>query len=136
MPEESCGPWASLRGLHVFLVVDDVESRELLRAALEHAGALVSVPASADSALAALEAVRPDALLADVGDTDEQPATLITRVHALPGCAEIPSIVVTADGGCDARRRLLDAGYHEHVRRPVDVWGLCQVVVSVAERRG
>jgi CheY-like chemotaxis protein len=126
---------ASLRGVHVFLVVDNVQSRELLRAALEHAGALVSMPASPGAALAALDAIRPDVLLADVGDTDQQPAALITRVRALPGCAAIPSIVVTADDDHDARRRLLDARYHEHVRRPIDARALCQVVASLAERR-
>jgi CheY-like chemotaxis protein len=125
-----------LRGLHVLLVVDDVGSRELLRSALEHAGALVSVVASASAALAALDAIRPDLLLADLGHTDQQPAALITRVRALPGCAAIPSIAVTADDDHDARRRLLDAGYHEHVRRPFDARALCQVVALLAERRG
>jgi len=98
----------SLRRLRVFLVVADVESREFQRAALE--------------------AIRPDVLLADVSDTDQQPAALIMRMRALPGCAAIPSIVVTADDDHGARRRLLDAGYHEHVRRPIDARAFRQLV--------
>src|SRR5262245_11947550 len=136
MPEENVEAGASLHGLHVVLIVDDAESRELLRTVLEHAGALVTVAASAGSALTALEAIRPDVLLTDMGDADEQPAAFIARVRALPGCADMPSIVVTADDGGDARRRLLRAGYHEHVRRPVDALELCQLVVSLVERRG
>ena len=125
---------ASLRGLHVFLVVDDADSRERMRTALERADALVSVAASTSAALTALEAMRPDVLLADVGDADERQTTFITRTRALPCCAEIASIVITADGDEDARRRLLAAGYQEHVRRSVDASELCQLVASVAER--
>jgi len=127
---------ASLRGLHVFLVVDDADSRERMRAALERADALVSEAASTSAALTALEAMRPDVLLADVGDADERQTTFIMHVRALPRCAEIPSIVMTADGGGDARRRLLAAGYEEHVRRSVNASQLCQLVASVAERHG
>ena len=135
MPQESFEERESLRGIHVLLVVDDAESGELLRTVLEDAGALVSVAAPACSALAALEAVRPDVLVADLGDDAVHSSALIARVRALPGCDEIPSIAVTADGGRDARQRLLTSGYQEHVRRPLDVRGLCRLVASLAARR-
>ena len=38
MPEESFEEQASLRDIHVFLVVDDPESRELMKTVLEYAG--------------------------------------------------------------------------------------------------
>ena len=135
MPEESAERCACLRGLHVLFVVDDLESCEPLRAALEQAGALVSVARSAGAAVTALETIRPDVLIADVGDAHEQPARLITRVRALARCAKIPAIVVSGDGGRDTRERLLAAGYREHMRRPVDAQQLRQLVASLAERR-
>src|SRR5262245_52025441 len=101
MPEENVEAGASLHGLHVVLIVDDAESRELLRTVLEHAGALVTVAASAGSALTALEAIRPDVLLTDMGDADEQPAAFIARVRALPGCGHA---VDRGDGGRWRRR--------------------------------
>ena len=136
MPEESSGEQASLRDIHVFLVVDDSGSRELLRTVLEYAGALVSAIDSARSALAALEAIRPDVLITDVGDKGGDPVALIDRVRALPGCAEIPSIAVTADGRHGERQRLLASGFQEHVTRPIDAWELCRLVASLARRRG
>jgi CheY-like chemotaxis protein len=133
MPEERFGERASLRDIHVFVVVDDSESRELLRTALEHAGALVSVAVSSRGALAALEALRPDVLLADVSDRAADPVALLQRVRALPGGAEIPSIVVTANG--DERARLLASGFQQHMSRPVDARELCRFVALLAQRR-
>jgi len=135
MPEESLGERASLRDIHVFVVADDSESRELLRTVLEDAGALVSVAMSERAAVAGLEALRPDVLLADVGERDADPIALLKRVRALPDCAEIPSIVVTADGGAAHRARMLASGFQEHLSRPVDAWELCQLVQRLAARR-
>jgi len=135
MPEESLGARASLRDIHVFVISDDSESRELLRTVLEYAGALVSVAMSERAALAGLEALRPDVLLADVGERDADPVALLTRVRALPDCAEIPSIVVTADGVPGHRARMLASGFQEHLSRPVDTWELCQLVQQLAARR-
>jgi len=136
MPEERFQERAPLRGIHILLVLDDAESGELLRTVLEDAGALVSVAAPARAAVPALEALRPDVLVADVGDEADHSSALIARVRAPPGCAQIPSISVTADGGRDARQRLLTSGYQEHVPRPVNVWKLCRLVASLAARRG
>src|SRR5436309_15250450 len=114
MPEESFDEQASLRGIHVFLVVDDPESRELIKTVLEYAGALVSPVASARGALAALETIRPDVLLADLSGDGESAVALIERVRTLGG-RELPAIVVTARGGRDERQRLLKAGFHQHL---------------------
>jgi len=136
MPEERFQERAPLRGIHILLVLDDAESGELLRTVLEDAGALVSVAAPARAAVPALEALRPDVLVADVGDEADHSSALIARVRALPGCAQIPSISVTADDLSNARQRLLTSGYQEHVPRPVNVWKLCRLVASLAARRG
>ena len=133
MPEESFDEQASLRGIHVFLVVDDPESRELIKTVLEYVGALVSPVASARGALAALETIRPGVLLADLSGDGESAVALIERVRTLGG-RELPAIVVTARGGRDERQRLLKAGFHQHMLKPVDPWELCRLVASLAER--
>jgi CheY-like chemotaxis protein len=135
MPEESFEEQASLRGIHVFLVVDDPESRELMKTVLEYAGGLVSTGVSARSALGALEAIRPDVLLADLGTHGENALWLIERVRALAGAADMPAIVVTAPGAREDRQRLLKAGFQQHVLKPVDPWELCRLVASLATLR-
>src|SRR5260370_41329760 len=100
---------ASLRGVHVFLVSDDPESRELMKTVLEYAAALVSTAASARGALGALEAIRPDLLLCDLSTGGENAVWLIQHMRALPWGADIPAIVVTTRAARDARQRLLQA---------------------------
>ena len=134
MPEESFEEQSSLRGVHVFLVVDDPESRELMKTVLEYAAALVSPAASARGALGALEGIRPHVLLVDLSTEGENALWLIERVRALPRGADIPAIAVTARGGRDDRQGLLRAGFHQHVLKPVDPWELCRLVASLARR--
>ena len=135
MSEESFDEQASLRGIHAFLVVDDSESRELIKTVLEYAGALVSAVASARGALSALEAIRPDVLVADLSGEGDSAAALIERVRKLPGASDMPAIVITtARGGRDERQRLLKAGFQHHVLKPVDPWELCRLVATLAER--
>lgn len=134
MPEESFEEQSSLRGVHVLLVVDDPESRELMKTVLEYAAALVSPAASARGALGALEGIRPHVLLVDLSTEGENALWLIERVRALPWGADLPTIAVTARGGRDDRQRLLKAGFHQHVLKPVDPWELCRLVASLARR--
>src|SRR6266850_8354183 len=134
MPEESFEEQASLRGIHVFLVVDDPESRELMKTVLEYAAALVSTAASARAALGALEAIRPDVLLSDLLVEGEDSAWLVRHLRSLPWGAGIPAIVVTPRGDRDDRRRWLEAGFQVHLAKPIDPWELCRIVASLARR--
>ena len=134
MSEEGFEEQASLRGVHVFLVADDHESRELMKTVLEYAAALVSSAASARGALGALEAIRPDLLLCDLSTVGENAVWLIEHMRALPWGANIPAIVVTTRAARDERQRLLKAGFQEHVVKPVDPWELCRRVASLATR--
>ena len=134
MSEESFEEQASLRGVHVLLVGDDPESRELMKTVLEYAAALVSTAASARGALGALDAIRPDLLLCDLSTGSENAVWLIEHMHALPWGADIPAIVVTTSVARDGRQRLLKAGFQEHFVKPVDPWELCRRVASLATR--
>ena len=132
MSEEGFEEQASLRGVHVFLVADDHESRELMKTVLEYAAALVSSAASARGALGALEAIRPDLLLCDLSTAGVY-GTRQLRLR-LPWGANIPAIVVTTRVAGDGRQRLLKAGFQEHFVKPVDPWELCRRVASLATR--
>jgi CheY-like chemotaxis protein len=134
MSEDGFEEQASLRGVHVFLVADDPESRELMKTVLEYAAALVTTAASARGALGALEAIRPDVLLCDLSSGGENAVWLIEHVHALPWGADIPAIVVTTRAARDERQRLLKAGFQEHFVKPVDPWELCRRVASLVTR--
>ena len=59
---------AVLRGLHVLVVDDEPDTREVAAAVLERCGSRVSLADGASPALALFERDRPDVLLVDLGD--------------------------------------------------------------------
>ena len=56
-----------LEGVHVLVVEDTDDYRELLRMALEYCGALVTTAASAEEAKRILDSIRPHVLVSDIG---------------------------------------------------------------------
>jgi CheY-like chemotaxis protein len=74
----------ALIGVHVLVVDDDADARELWRAVLEYCGALVTVVPSADEALAVLARVRPDVLVTDLAMPIHDGYWLVEHVRVLP----------------------------------------------------
>src|SRR5947199_1972449 len=69
----------SLNGVHVLVVDDDADARELVRLVLAGYGADVQTAASADEALAQIERDLPDVLVSDIGLPTEDGYSLIRR---------------------------------------------------------
>src|SRR5947208_2698722 len=61
-----------LHGLHVLVVEDDRDAREILKSVLAHFGALVTAARTAKEALTSLRQIRPDVVVTDMllGTTD------------------------------------------------------------------
>jgi CheY-like chemotaxis protein len=89
-----------LAGVHVLVVEDTDDSREILRLALEYCGALVTTAASAEEATRILENVRPHVLVSDIAMPDDG-IELIREVMTVAETKglHIPAIAVTAYRG-------------------------------------
>ena len=118
---------ALLAGVHVLVVEDTDDSRELFRMALEYCGALVTTAASAEEAKRILENLRPHVLVSDIGMPDDG-LELIREVKAVAQTKglRIPAIAITAYR--DRREELLAEGFVELVEKPLDPIALCEVV--------
>ena len=116
-----------LAGVHVLVVEDTDDSRELLRVALEHCGALVTTAASASEAKQVLDTVRPHVLVSDVAMPDDGLA-LIREVKTMAETKglRIPAIAITAHR--DLRRELLAEGFVALVEKPLDPIALCATI--------
>ncbi len=109
-----------VEGVRVLVVEDENDTRELLDRILSEAGCKVVAVASANAALDALRAQRPDVLLSDIGLPDEDGYSLIRKIRCLPGEAgAIPAIAVTAFARFEDRTRALHAGFQSHLSKPV-----------------
>jgi CheY-like chemotaxis protein len=116
-----------LAGVHVLVVEDTDDSREMLRIALEYCGALVTTAASAEEAKRVLETLRPHVLVSDIAMPDDG-VHLIREVKAVAETKglHIPAIAITAYQG--RREELLAEGFAELVEKPVDPITLCGTI--------
>jgi PAS domain S-box-containing protein len=127
----------SLRDLHVLLVEDDHDGRDLLTAILSASGARVTAASSAQEALEALQervadGTRLDVIVSDIGMASEDGYTFLRKVRALPASAggTLPAIAVTAYAAGEDKRRAFAAGFQAHVAKPVDSF---ELVTTISE---
>jgi PAS domain S-box-containing protein len=125
-----------LDGVHVLMVDDEPDTRELLRAGLGQCGADVTVAGSVAEALDAMRSSAPDLLISDIGMPEEDGYELIRRVRALPeeSGGRIPAIALTAYARVEDRMQALRAGYQMHVPKPVEMAELVAVAASLVQR--
>ena len=111
-----------LNGVKILVVDDEIDTREFVAFLLKHIGAKVATAASADEALAVLPQFKPDVLLSDIGMPSCDGYTLIRTIRALSpeqgGC--IPAIALTAYAAEYDQQQALDAGFQQHIPKPVD----------------
>jgi len=124
-----------LEGVHVFVVDDEPDARELLRTVLEDQGAKVTSFRSAQDALDALKTTKPTVLVCDVGMPKMDGYQLIWTLRAQESRSErIPALALTAFARAEDRKRSLVAGYQAHLAKPFDVGELILVIADLVER--
>ena len=110
-----------LEGYRVLAIDDDPDTRELLYSALLAAGADASAAASAEEALAACIATEPDAIVSDIGMPGRDGLALIRDIReALGGRMPRVAVALSAYAAPRDRERSLDAGFQQHIAKPVD----------------
>jgi CheY-like chemotaxis protein len=125
----------SVKNLRVLVVDDDTDTREWLTMVLEVNGIAVESVESAEQALAALERLRPDLLISDIGMPEEDGYVMMRKVRALS--AErgglTPAAALTAYAGDAARERSLNAGFQVHLSKPIDPGDLISAIRKLVE---
>ncbi|HEX2520755.1 MAG TPA: hybrid sensor histidine kinase/response regulator, partial [Terriglobia bacterium] len=124
-----------LKGVRVMVVDDEADARDLITVVMQQHGAEVSVAASAAAAIESLDKNLPDILLCDIGMPKEDGYSLIARLRARTPeqGGQLPAIALTAFNAPKDRERLLQAGFHMHVPKPVEPTDL---VDSIARLTG
>ncbi|MEW6497281.1 MAG: ATP-binding protein, partial [Cyanobacteriota bacterium] len=124
----------SLKGLHILLVDDEVDARELIATLLMQYDVQVTAVASAEEALKTLERLKPDLIISDIGMPYEDGYALIRKVRALDAAqGRIPAIALTAYAREEDRTQALSAGFQMHIAKPVN---LVQLTTGVAQLTG
>ncbi|MEG4984372.1 chemotaxis protein CheB [Microcoleus sp. BR0-C5] len=128
----------SLKGLHILVVDDQIDTCDFLKFVLEGYGAEVLTVTSARSAIAALteNPGRYDVLISDIGMPEEDGYFLIREVRALAAEAggEIPVAALTAYASDKERERAIEAGFQRHMVKPIQPVVLGLMVANLVGR--
>jgi signal transduction histidine kinase len=125
-----------LAGVRLLVVDDEAGARELIANVLQGYGAEVCLAESGQAALTKLFEQRPHVLVADLGMPGMDGYALIEQVRALDPDfgGQTPAIAVTGYASPLDRLRALQAGYQNHVAKPVEPQELAIVIASLTGR--
>jgi PAS domain S-box-containing protein len=126
----------SLAGVRALVVEDQADVRELLSVLLEQYGAQVLALGSAVDAVAVLRDEKIDVLISDIGMPFEDGYWLIDQVRSLNAGlgSDLPAVALTAYATEADRERVLRAGFHAHVSKPIEPVALVSAVARVIRR--
>jgi signal transduction histidine kinase len=130
-PEAELEALEQLNGLHVLIVEDDADSRNVLALLLQRLGALVEAVGSAKDAYDRLKLRKPDVLVSDIGMPDEDGYSMIRRIRQMSAEQHIPAIALTAYARKQDAEAALGAGYDQHLPKPVAPADLIRAIKAV-----
>jgi PAS domain S-box-containing protein len=109
-----------LAGLHVVVVDDDDDAREMLALILKEHGAHVTCADGYESGLACLQSQTPDVLVSDIGMPGKDGYDLIREWRRVEGHSRhVPAIALTAFARAIDRDAALLAGFDDHCAKPL-----------------
>jgi signal transduction histidine kinase len=121
-----------LAGSRVLVVDDDADARDVVKSALEAAGAEVTVSESAIETRRLFARTHPDLLIADIGMPEEDGYSLIASIREMEtGTSHVPAIALTAHTRPEDVQQALAAGFQLHLSKPVDSRLLLDSIVSL-----
>jgi signal transduction histidine kinase/CheY-like chemotaxis protein len=135
-PDESTKTKKLPTGIKVLLVEDNDDSREMLTVLFAQSDLQITAVASVAEALRAIEQVKPDILISDIGMPEQDGYDLIRKVRQLPSekGGGIPAIALTGYASLQDRALALKAGYQEHLSKPVDIDELFELVKNMLDQ--
>lgn len=119
VPAESTSV-ATLNDLHVLVVDDNLDAANTLALMLQLDGQEARAVYSAEEALREVSSLKPNVILMDIGLPGMDGYELIARVRELHLDPAPICIAITGYGQPGDRARSLDAGFDEHLAKPVD----------------
>ena len=131
--EDKPAPDPNLDGVRAMVVEDDDDSRELITLVLERAGAHVTTARSAEQAFEVLDATRQDVIISDISMPHIDGYAMLRRARVTESSKSIPALALTAFSRSEDRQHALDAGFQEHLSKPIEPEKLVSAVLRVLE---
>jgi signal transduction histidine kinase/DNA-binding response OmpR family regulator len=119
--------------MHILIVEDDEDSREMLRVSLAMAGHRVAVAETGREAVRRVAELRPDVMIVDLGLPDIDGYEVARLVRAALG-EKILLVAVTGYGRAEDVARATSAGYDAHLLKPATVESLASILAHGMRR--
>jgi CheY-like chemotaxis protein len=119
----------SLTSVHALLVAEDGSFREVLLSLLRYCGALVTVVATPEEALLAMDQVKPDVIVLVIAGMRTSATTLPRRVRARKP-EEGGHVPIVAVRRANAEPTPPDS-VNAHLSEPLNPWELCRVISTL-----
>jgi CheY-like chemotaxis protein len=122
--------------LHILLVEDNPENREMLGRRLTRRGYRLSFAVDGEQAVALTRSERPDIVLMDLSLPIIDGWEATRQIKADPAFAAIPIIALTAHAMEGDRERAIAAGADDYDTKPVDLERLIGKIEAVIGKAG
>jgi CheY-like chemotaxis protein len=120
-----------LSSIRILVVDDEIDSREFVTFVLEQAGASVTSVSSGIEALQAIEQSMPDLIISDIGMPEMDGYMLLQQTRLLESAQQVPAIALTAYAGEYDRQQAFQAGFQQHLSKPIDPNALIQTIINL-----
>ncbi len=127
---EEVGPISTTRRLRILVVDDNVDAAEMLSYLLERGGNETRIAHSGPAALALAAELRPQIVLLDIGLPGLDGYEVARRLRADASLDQPLLVAVTGWGAEEDRRKAREAGFDEHLVKPVDHARLAQLIAN------
>ncbi|MBD1909838.1 MULTISPECIES: PAS domain S-box protein [unclassified Leptolyngbya] len=130
-------PNTDLSQLQVLVVDDDTDMRELVYVILSQQGAQVVMAASAIEGLVQFDSQPPDILISDIGMPEMDGYSLIQQIRkrSPERGGGVPAIALTAYAGEYDEQQARQAGFQQHLAKPVEPEALIKAIASLLEQK-
>ncbi|MEP0873757.1 PAS domain S-box protein [Trichocoleus desertorum AS-A10] len=140
VPQPSCTQTETkvpLDNIQILLVDDDTDTREFQAFLLEQNGAKVTAVGSGLAALEVLEQFIPNVIVSDIGMPHMDGYMLMQQLRALPPeqGGQTPAIALTAYAGELNHQQALQAGFQQHLTKPIEPDNLIRAITALVGNR-
>jgi signal transduction histidine kinase/ActR/RegA family two-component response regulator len=129
LPEAKTAPAPALGEHTVLYIEDNLANLQLVERVLERIADVRLLSAiQGNLGLELAREHRPDLVLLDLHLPDLPGREVLLRLKAEPALRDVPIVVVTADATEGEQKRMLEAGAHAYITKPIDVRHFLSVV--------
>lgn len=119
--------------MHVLIIEDNADSREMLGKLLQMHGCEVMTASDGLTGFDAIDRSRPDVALVDIGLPGMDGYEIAQRVRSQLKGISTRLIAVTGHGRAEDRAAILAAGFDTHVVKPINPDELMRIIAAKGE---